>query len=392
MFADAELRTSELEVLKGILSYSLNIYTHNRIAKIHSLIEYMRIAQLKFRKPLQAPLEVALAITDKCNSNCIHCWASGLNRGNDLPPKVLNSVIEKLADANVLHTTLSGGEPFLRPDIFDLITQLKEYGIAVTILTNGTLLTESVVSKLARILEEDDIIHVSLDGPNEIIYLKQRGLKAFYRVIDGIKLLKKNGITVRTHFVATFVNVNYLVDTYMLSNDLNVDIFSCSPVYPQSKGEKIYDPVVELKYLKEVAKLNVVKDTSDLKTMIYPILPILVFKTLYNYYNDRKTTEEMPLFLVENSMCTMNVNGKLFPGNLLHFKEFQLGDIKEKSLIDIWNDAHEKKILPLTRDLRGTKCIKCKFLHLCKGGDIISTYKVYRTLDKPTPYCTLVTN
>jgi radical SAM protein with 4Fe4S-binding SPASM domain len=387
-----KLSTSELEALKTTLSCSPNVSTHEHVAKIHLLIEYIRIAQLKFQKPLQTPLEVGLVITDRCNSNCIHCWASGLNRGNDLPTKVLKSVIEKLADANVLHTTLTGGESFLRPDIFDLITHLKEYGIAVTILTNGTLLAESVVSKLARILDEDDIIQVSLDGPNETIYSKQRGLKAFCRVIDGIKLLKKYGITVRTHFVATFVNVNYLVDTYMLSNDLNVDTFSCSPVYPQSKGEKIYDRAVELKYLKEVAKLNIVKDTNGLETMIYPVLPILAFKTLYNNYNDRKTTEEMPLFLVENSMCTINIDGKLFPGNLLHFKEFLLGDIKEQSLTDIWSDAHEKKILPLTRDLRGTKCIKCKFLHLCRGGDVSLTYKAYRTFDRPDPYCTLVAN
>jgi len=380
---------NEVIALKDLLSYYPNMYIYSRLARIHLLIEYIRLSQLKARKPLKAPLEVLFAITDRCNSNCIHCWAEGLNHGKDLPTKTIIDIIDKLADAGVLHVTLSGGEPFLRSDIFDLIIRLKEYRIAVTILTNGVLLNEKTVNKLAKILDGDDIIQVSLDGPNEAVYFKQRGIKAFHRVIDGIKLLKNHGIIVRTNFVATYVNVDYLVDTYILSNELGVDIFSCSPVYPRSKGEKIHNRYTELKYLKELAKLNILRKSNNFKTMIYPVLPLIAFEILYDYYDNGKTVEEMPIFLpIENSVCSMNVEGKVFPGHL-SFKKFQLGDLKEKSLLDIWNEAHEKGILPLVRDLSKTKCMKCKFLHLCRGGDTALTYRAYGTLDMPDPYCTL---
>ena len=387
LFSDEEVDS----LVELVEEYSnLKIYTH--LARMHLFIEYIRIMQTRSKKPIQSPLEVLIAITDRCNSRCIHCWADGLNSGNEIPTEKAKEVIKKLLDSNILHISLSGGEPLLRKDIFDLVSYMKDHSVSVSLLTNGLLLNEKTVSKLSKMLDDDDIIQVSLDGPDENTYLRQRGVNAFNKVVNGIRLLKESGINVRVNFVSTFLNTNKLVDTYLLVNELGVDIFSCTPLYPYSKGEKIYSKLVEIEYLKELLKLPRIKSELGLKTHLYIVLPLQVFEVIYDKYPKRGAPVHMPIFLsYENSVISINVRGDVYIGQL-SFPEFKLGNILEENLRDMWDRAHEKELLPLTRDLSGTKCEECKFLHLCKGGDTALTYRRYRTLNKPDPYCMLDPN
>ena len=91
-------------------------------------------------------------ITHKCNLRCIHCYQEDYR--NDLNfqqiKKIFLDYTEYIKNNNFKgHINITGGEPFLHPDFFNIISLFDDHNISFGILTNGTLLNESIVKKLA---------------------------------------------------------------------------------------------------------------------------------------------------------------------------------------------------------------------------------------------------
>ena len=107
----------------------------------------------------------------------------------------------------------------MREDIFEVLQKLKDSNILIDIMTNGSLIDETVARRLKEILNPNtDVVQVSLDGPNSEIHDAQRSVKIFEKAVNAIRLLKQNGIKVRNVFTATPINQKYLIETYKLAN------------------------------------------------------------------------------------------------------------------------------------------------------------------------------
>ncbi|MBU7026535.1 MAG: radical SAM protein, partial [Theionarchaea archaeon] len=92
---------------------------------------------------LEWPLDVAyLEVTNACNLTCIHCYKKGGNPlSNELDSEEWMSIIDELKELGILTVAVTGGEPFTREDIFDIVEYIARNAISVNILTNGTLIT-----------------------------------------------------------------------------------------------------------------------------------------------------------------------------------------------------------------------------------------------------------
>ena len=139
-----------------------------------------------------APNDVDLGITGRCNLSCRYCfYADSMKEKHDIPLPAWQAILAELGDLAVQRVCLSGGEVFLRDDLFAIIDSVIGNKMRYSILTNGTLLTEKVIKKFdtgKRRLRLDSI-QVSIDGSKAEIHDLSRPQKSFDRAVHGLRLL-----------------------------------------------------------------------------------------------------------------------------------------------------------------------------------------------------------
>ena len=192
-----------------------------------------KIASCYFRSSVDAPYRKALLqITERCNLHCAHCFISAGNYGETMPVGIIRDiVIPKLKDCRVISVTLTGGEPFIHPDVVEIVSLLRNAGIRVGICTNGTLINQDQMKSLAKIGNVH--LNVSLDGFRPESHGKFRGDRiSFAKTIETIRYLSRyrllQGLLVTPNNLAAVSEYAELCEfgiqngaTYMLMNPLS---------------------------------------------------------------------------------------------------------------------------------------------------------------------------
>ncbi len=174
------------------------------------------------------PLIIALSITEKCNLRCPMCllWKSrNLYENNqDLVMEDWVRVIKEIGRNNSM-VYITGGEPFLSKDLFQIISQLKKEKILCGVTTNGVFLKEHA----NRLINTGiDFVSVSLDGPKEI-HDKSRGINGTYdKVINGLEELikyRKSSLlpNIKINCVVSKDNVYLLEEILSIGNSIGID-------------------------------------------------------------------------------------------------------------------------------------------------------------------------
>ncbi len=158
------------------------------------------------KAPLKSPLSVCLWITDRCNLSCRYCYASP-GSGVTMETERLYELIDELKGLEVFDIVFAGGEPFLHPDIFDLIKYTIDRNLHVGVLSNGVLLDENIAEKLEKIVSgRNFILQISLDSIDPETNDKTRG--SGKKVIDNLKMLTNYDIQLQIACVLTSVNID----------------------------------------------------------------------------------------------------------------------------------------------------------------------------------------
>ncbi|MBU1726587.1 MAG: radical SAM protein [Candidatus Omnitrophica bacterium] len=187
----------------------------------------------KINYPITKPDVMQISVTYKCNLRCRMCSIVNLSPPEEeLSTAKLLHVIDEAADYGIREILLTGGEPFLRRDIFQISDYVSSKGLRSILTTNGVLidnvLAESIInSKL-------DHIHFSLDGleaTNDFF----RGAGSFNSTVKAIRLLnekRKNGrfISIGVALTVMDKNLNELSEIMRLVDDLGVDVINLQPL------------------------------------------------------------------------------------------------------------------------------------------------------------------
>ena len=139
----------------------------------------------------KTPVLVDLSITQKCNLHCDYCSVSAapdVETDGELSLRDYKKLFKELDDLHVLRVAISGGEPLIRADFFDILEEACKYDYATVINTNGTLVTDEVASKLTNY--QFDRICVTLDGSCAEIHDYHRGRGTYTKVLQGIRFYK----------------------------------------------------------------------------------------------------------------------------------------------------------------------------------------------------------
>jgi radical SAM protein with 4Fe4S-binding SPASM domain len=152
--------------------------------------------------PVPSLRYLELQVTDRCNLRCRHCYL-GDGRHEDLPIKKIQRIFEEFEEMHGLRLLLSGGEPLLHSQFWAMNEILRDYAFRSVLLSNGTLITKEIASKL-RVHE----VQISLDGMKEG-HDALRGAGTFQKALEAIDQLQEANIRVS---VATMIHKKNLTE------------------------------------------------------------------------------------------------------------------------------------------------------------------------------------
>ena len=135
-----------------------------------------------------------LQITERCNLRCAHCFVSATRSGSDMALDQLSPEgINRLLAAGVANVTLTGGEPFIHPELIGIVKALVVEGIEVTVCTNGVSITSADIDVLASLKRVH--VNVSLDGFSAESHGEFRGSRASFQItLDNTRRLAAAGL------------------------------------------------------------------------------------------------------------------------------------------------------------------------------------------------------
>ncbi|MGD0336669.1 MAG: radical SAM protein [Candidatus Omnitrophota bacterium] len=164
------------------------------------------------------PGSVMFELTYKCNFRCIHCYVAPDRRKKELTTAQVVSILNQLKTAGSFHIGFTGGEPFLREDIFDILDYAKNCGFRISILTNGTLINKGAAKRIASLGTSLNRVDISVLGATKKTFERITGRTgSFECVMKAVKSLKKEGVDAQIKTTLLSLNKNELMDIKKLA-------------------------------------------------------------------------------------------------------------------------------------------------------------------------------
>src|SRR4030042_1130117 len=143
-------RMTRVSAAKAKEDYEKLVYTFSTLAQTEEVdpVSFLGIDKEEpFSYQYSAPLRMDLALTFKCQNDCVHCYAGGPHETAELSTSQWKEVIDRLSQIGVFILTFTGGEPTLREDLQDLLTYAQTKGMVTGLITNGRKLTDKTYVK-----------------------------------------------------------------------------------------------------------------------------------------------------------------------------------------------------------------------------------------------------
>ncbi len=322
-------------------------------------------------------------ITRACNLKCVHCYNdSGAGKSfNDITTEKAKAVLDDLADFGVPSILFSGGEPLMRPDLFDLIQYACQIGLRAVISTNGTLITADIAKKIKDY--GVSYVGISLDGIGQIND-KFRGVEgAFDKAVAGIRNCMATGIRVGLRLTLTKRNVQDLEGLFGFFETEAIERACFYHFVPSGRGEAIASEDLTYSQSREaidtiLAKTRQFKESgrkTDILTVDNHVDGVYLYLKLLK--EDPVRAEKVWELLTWNGgglyssgvgIGCIDFNGKVHADQF--WSHYNLGDIHRRPFSEIWTDPDE----PLLKGLRNRRgyikgrCKLCKFFDACGGS------------------------
>ena len=183
----------------------------------------------------------------RCNLTCRHCYSISADKDfpGELSTQEVYGVMDDLKAFGVPVLILSGGEPLLRPDIYDIATRAKQLGFYVGLSSNGTLIDAANIGRIAEV--GFDYVGISLDGIKDTHDKFRRMVGAYERSLNAIRLARDAGIKVGVRFTLTQHNEHDLPALLELMEREGIDKFYLSHLNYAGRGnvDRRHDSVFE---------------------------------------------------------------------------------------------------------------------------------------------------
>ncbi|MCK5836585.1 MAG: heme b synthase [Desulfobacula sp.] len=335
---------------------------------------------------------VAWETTRRCNLNCKHCRAFAENHpyDNELDTKASFRLLDQIREVGNPIIILTGGEPLLRDDIFDIAAYGTKIGLRMVMAPNGTLITkENAERTKASGIKR---ISVSLDGSTSETHDNFRGQKnAFTNAIRGIKLAREAGLEFQINTVITKTNLTEIPKILSLAEELGAVAHHIFLLVPTGRGKYIVDSAIDAQEYEKT--LNWFYDQRE-KTSLQ--LKATCAPHYYRILRQRAKAEGKKVTfethgldavtrgcLAGTGFCFVSHVGRV---QTCGFLDVDCGDVTKEPFNEIWKNSKIFKELRDFSNLKG-KCGICEFTNVC-GGCRARAYEATGSYLAEEPLCT----
>jgi radical SAM protein with 4Fe4S-binding SPASM domain len=326
-------------------------------------------------------------LNDVCNLECKHCYQVREKDKEELDIDLILEQVEELKkitgyDNHIFR--LSGGEVTLRRDLFQIIRKIVDKGYFTEVISNGVLIDTAYAFALKS--SGVHMCQISMDGSNANVHDFIRGQGSYDKTIKGIKSILKANIPLELKFtLIKGVNIDDIYNMFSLCSQLGIKNISIGRFIFAGNGlENLKAGNLIGREMEEVF-FRIIEAGSE-----FPDLGIRVRDQLAKIV-PLVSNIKIPENIVMNQKPYMGINYLALDtyGNVYADRQLDvvIGNIHEKSLVDIWTKS--KKLKQLKGDkkyLRG-KCISCHINEICMGGNKTAVYGLTGNFFDPDPGC-----
>ena len=341
-------------------------------------------------------------ITRRCNLSCMHCYSDSHDREypGELRTDDGHRLLDDLASFGVPTVIFSGGEPLIRPELFELAAYAGEQGLRCVLSTNGTLITE----KVARQIKEAKFSYVgiSLDGIGPA-HDRVRGRKGAYdEALRGLRYCRDAGMRVGLRFTMHRQNVDQLSAIFDLLEKEDIPRCCVYHLAYAGRGDRIraydLDPQetrAALDYIfARVRDFHARGLEKEILTVDNHADGVYLYMTLRK--EDPGRAEEVHQLLSWNggnqsgiAIASIDPQGDVHPDQFSW--NYSLGNVLERPFSDIWTDTSDPR-MALLKDRKASlkgRCHSCRYLDICNGNLRIRAERYFDDFMAPDPACYL---
>lgn len=274
----------------------------------------------------KGPLFIAWQLNSACNIACLHCCEeAGHSMPDELGSDELKDLCKQIADLGVPYVAISGGEPLLHPDFFEISEFFRNNGISLKVETNGLLIDRDMAKRFAELGFRS--VQVSVDGatPESFVKLRKRG--DWQRTIEACNLLVEEGVNTEVVFVPTKYNIHEAGDVIEMTYKMGICGFYTGKMMRIGRAAQNWDILCpsdeEYDEFFDVLKDKQAKYDGKMKVYYYP----------YDVIEELKYRLEYP-----SASILVIPNGK---AKLIGPLPFLCGDIRIHSLAQIWEQYQD---------------------------------------------------
>lgn len=340
--------------------------------------------------------------TRSCNLRCVHCYIDAKAKKDDgeLSTEQARAMIDDLSAFGAPVLLFSGGEPFMRSDLFELGKYARSKGLRTVISTNGTLITDDTAEKIKD--AGFSYVGISLDGleATNDKFREQKG--AFKKTLSGIRNCLKNAVRVGLRFTINKYNFQDIPGIFDLIEEENIPR-ACfyHLVYSGRGSEMIKDDltaqqardVMDIIFERTIGLCDKSKDTEILTVDNHADCVYLYLRLAKE--DKEKAREVLNLLKInggnKSGIGIADVDNLGFVHADQFWRHYSFGNVKTRKFSEIWLDESDE----LLRNLRNRipllkgKCGRCHFQDICGGNFRVRAEAVYADVWQEDPACYL---
>ncbi|HCL80919.1 MAG TPA: radical SAM/SPASM domain-containing protein [Nitrospiraceae bacterium] len=321
------------------------------------------------------PKWIAWEITRRCNLKCVHCRSSSEMEAKghpDLPLKEAFRILDDISSYAKPVIVLSGGEPLMRGDVFEIAKYGTEKGLRMCLATNGSLVTDDICEKIKA--SGIRIVSLSLDGSTEDVHDNFRNEKgAFKGILNAARLFKRHGIEFIINSSFTKRNQEEIPKIYKLAKELGATAWYMFMIVPTGRGEEIMNELISKEDYEKILEWHYDMEKDEKDMLVRPTCAPHYYRIVL-----QKSKEEGEKFerrtlkfstggskgcLAGQLICLINVDGDVLPCS--YFPK-SAGNIRKQSFKDIWENSELFKDMRDFKKYKG-RCGACEFVNVCRG-------------------------
>jgi len=310
----------------------------------------------------QSPHLVDWAITANCNLKCKHC--RGFPEG-ELSTERARKLIAEIAELKPGWVIVEGGEPLLRSDLFELLGLMRQNQLEVHLITNGMLISPQIIDTLKQLGIR---VMVSIDGATKATYEAIRTGADFDKVIQSARTYAREGLLEAINTTLLKTNYRELPQLFRLAASIGVKRMTIIGLKPcQDFVEKLLSP-------EEYGEAIRLACRAAEETGVEFFFDEPFFWAVVKEWGllAHMPAEGTGIVASSTSACIfgeylfIETDGGVKPCS---FPQMTVGNVNEKSLIEIWDDVLSSPLLQQIKDpkTRTGCCRSCQYLDDCKG-------------------------